>query len=64
MKGVAEFLLKCLELHRRIGLSATCSTPSCEPLVQRKIVLIGYDEGCTPTYPRVMSTLSGLPYRG
>ena len=37
---------------RRIGasgLSATCSTPSCDPPVQRKIVLIGYDDGWTPT---------------
>jgi len=31
------------------GFSATCSTPSCDPPVHRKIVLIGYEDGWTPT---------------
>ena len=48
-KRAPQRLLKCLERTGASGLSATCSTPSCDPPVHRKMVLIGYDDGCTPT---------------
>jgi hypothetical protein len=31
------------------AFNATCSTPSCDPAVHRKMLLIGYEVGCTPT---------------